>query len=146
MKSAIIRIAALLVAATTGLTIADFERLPTEAVERRELVDGELVDVSGSTAIHNLVRDYLLHLLITWVERGNGGTAILEQEYAFFADVHAPDVSFFGPEKRQHLDRVKRVQRFVADLAVEVASPNDTHFSLMRKKDNTGGPASRKCG
>jgi hypothetical protein len=42
---------------TTSLTIDDFERLPADVVEHRELVDGELIDVSGNTALHNIIRD-----------------------------------------------------------------------------------------
>ncbi|HEV3331975.1 MAG TPA: hypothetical protein VG096_13380 [Bryobacteraceae bacterium] len=34
-------------ASVTGLTIDDFERLPQEQAKNHELVDGELVDVSG---------------------------------------------------------------------------------------------------
>jgi len=36
-------------ASFTRLTIDDFERLPQEQVKNQELVDGELVDVSGNT-------------------------------------------------------------------------------------------------
>jgi hypothetical protein len=38
-------------ATTTSLTIDDFERLPAEAVRHRELVDAELVDVSGNNPL-----------------------------------------------------------------------------------------------
>ena len=48
---------------------------------------------------------------------------IAEQEYDFFGNAHGPDVSFFSKEKRAFLDMYKRVQRFVPDLAIEIASP-----------------------
>jgi hypothetical protein len=35
-------------ATATGLTIDDFERLPEALAHNHELVDGELVDVSGN--------------------------------------------------------------------------------------------------
>src|SRR5215813_4097870 len=54
-------------ATTTSLTIDDFERLPAETVKHRELVDGELVDVSGNNPLHNFLRDYLLILLGVWL-------------------------------------------------------------------------------
>jgi hypothetical protein len=38
------------------LTIEDFERLPDALALNHELVDGELVDVSGNTPIHNRLR------------------------------------------------------------------------------------------
>ncbi len=52
-------------AATTALlTIDDFERLPAEVAENHELVDGELIDVSGNTPLHNLLRDWLIAILV----------------------------------------------------------------------------------
>ena len=50
-------------------------------------------------------------------------------------------MTFFGPAKLALLDRAKRVQRFVPDLAIEVVSPNDTFVSLLRKKERY-----RRCG
>jgi len=123
------------VAATTSLTIDDFERLPADAVQQRELVDGELIDVSGNTPLHNIVRDRLLSRLMAWAEAQAAGEVISEQEYDFLGNAHGPDVSFFGPEKQVLLDLDKRVQRFVPDLAIEVASASDTYDSLLRKKE-----------
>ena len=121
-------------AATTSLTIDDFERLPADAVQQRELVDGELIDVSGNTPRHNKIRDRLLSRLMAWAEAQAAGEVISEQEYDFLGNAHGPDVSFFGPEKQVLLDLDKRVQRFVPDLAIEVASASDTYDSLLRKK------------
>lgn len=63
-------------ATTTSLTIDDFERLPADAVKHRELVDGELVDVSGNTFIHNKLRDRLVSLLLRWLGAGRTGEAV----------------------------------------------------------------------
>jgi hypothetical protein len=41
----------------TGLTIEEFEQLPDALAHNHELVDGELVDVSGNTGGHNSLRD-----------------------------------------------------------------------------------------
>jgi Uma2 family endonuclease len=122
-------------AALTGLTIDDFERLPADAVKHRELVDGKLIDVSGNTPRHNLLRDYLVTLLRNWITQGHPGMAIAEQEYDFLGNAHGPDVTYLLPEKQSQLDLGKRIQRFVPDLAVEVASENDTHSNLLRKKN-----------
>jgi Uma2 family endonuclease len=69
------------------------------------------------------------------VEAGNAGCAVAEQEFDFLGNVYGPDVSFFGPSKIAISDKRKRVQRFVPDLAIEIASPNDTYNNLSRKKD-----------
>jgi len=126
---------------TTRLTIEDFERLPAEMAEGHELVDGELIDVSGNTPNHNSIRDLLIALLLLFVRERRLGTVIGEQEYDFDGNAHGPDVSFFGLEKQPLLKPDKRVQSFVPDLAIEVASANDTMYSLLRKKERY-----RRCG
>jgi Uma2 family endonuclease len=123
-------------AATTSLlTLEDFERLPAEMAENRELVDGELVDVSGNTPVHNFLRDYLIATLRPFVADHGLGRVISEQDFDFEGNAHGPDVSFFSPAKALLVNRKKRVQRFVPDLAVEIASESDTYEGLMRKKD-----------
>jgi Uma2 family endonuclease len=122
-------------AATTLLTIEDFERLPGAIAENHELVDGELVDVSGNTPVHNNLRDYLIELLRPFARDRRIGSVISEQEYDFEGNAHGPDISFFGSAKRGLLDPRRRVQPFVPDLAIEIASESDGYESLMRKKD-----------
>lgn len=125
----------------TRLTIDDFERLPYEETRGRELVDGELVEASGTNPEHNLLREYMIVLLWPFVRKQRLGIVLAEQEYDFDGDVHGPDVSFFGPEKVALLNRKKRVQAFVPDFVVEIASPSDTLENLARKKDRY-----RRCG
>jgi Uma2 family endonuclease len=119
----------------TLLTIDDFERLPAELAENHELVDGELVDVSGNTPRHNAIRDLLIALLLPLVKESGLGRVFAEQEYDFLGNAHGPDVSFFGGPKMALLDLDKRVQRFVPDLAIEIASPSETYEGLLEKKE-----------
>ncbi|SPF50997.1 conserved hypothetical protein [Candidatus Sulfopaludibacter sp. SbA4] len=126
---------------TTHLTIDDFERLPAEEAGNYELVDGELVPVSGNNPNNNAIRDLLIERIRPFVLEHGLGKAYAEQEYDFNGNVHAPDVSFFRPDKRPLLNSFKRVQRFVPDLAIEVVSPNDTFAEVLRKKDRY-----RRCG
>ena len=119
----------------TLLTIDEFELLPSEMAEGHELVDGELVDVSGNNPKHNGIRDYLIEILRPLVRQRKLGEVYSEQEYDFDGNAHGPDVSFFGNQKSPLLDEDKRVQRFVPDLAIEIASPSDTHEGLMKKKN-----------
>jgi len=128
-------------ASTTKLTIDDFERLPDELAEGHELVDGELVDVSGNNPKSNGIRDLLVALLLPFVREHHLGRVIAEQEYDFDGNAHGPDVSFFVPSKQRLIDWEKRVQRFVPDLAIEVVSPYNTFRELVRKKDRY-----RRCG
>jgi Uma2 family endonuclease len=126
---------------TSRLTIDDFERLPQEQVENHELIDGELVEMSGNTAYNNSIQALLIALLYPIVREGRLGTLLPEQEYDFNGNAHGPDLSFFGPAKHALLDLYKRVQRFVPDLAIEIVSENDTFSSLLRKKERY-----RSCG
>jgi Uma2 family endonuclease len=127
--------------ATTHLTIEDFERLPSEMAEGHELVDGEPIDVSGNNLEHNSMQLSLGAAILQVVRVGRLGTVLTEQEYDFDGNAHGPDISFFGLEKQPLIQRDKRVQRFVPDLAIEIISPNDTCTSLLRKKDRY-----RRCG
>ncbi|MGI8989501.1 MAG: Uma2 family endonuclease [Bryobacteraceae bacterium] len=123
------------------LTIDDFELLPPELAEGHELIDGELVDVSGNNPEHNGLRDYLLQLLRPIVLDRKLGRLFAEQEYDFAGNAHGPDITFFGNGKIPLVDPKKRVQRFVPDFAIEIASPSDTHEGLLKKKNRF-----RRCG
>ncbi len=81
------------------------------------------------------LRDYLIHILLPLVLHGKLGQVYAEQEYDFGGNAHGPNVSFFGNRKFPLVDEDKRVQRFVPDLAIEIASPSDTHEGLMKKKN-----------
>jgi Uma2 family endonuclease len=121
-------------ATKTLLTIDDFERLPAEQAKNHELVEGELVDVSGNTWGHNSLRDRLVQLLGPIVRKQGLGEVIGEQEYDFGGNAHGPDVTFVSNAKLALHDPAKRVQRFVPDLAIEIVSQNDTFQALLRKK------------
>jgi Uma2 family endonuclease len=123
------------------LTIDDFEQLPQEQAYYHELVDGELVDVSGNTPNHNGLRDLLIAMLFPYVRERKLGRVLGEQEYQFDKNAHGPDVTFLLPEKAKLVDGKKRVQRFVPDLAIEIVSDSDSFAKLIEKVDRY-----RKCG
>src|ERR1035438_8265050 len=112
-------------ASITGLTIEDFESLPAALAKNHELVDGELVDVSGNTFGRNRFRDELADMIRAHVRRDKLGVVVAEQEFEFGENAHGPDVAFIGLSKVGLLDPNRRVQLFVPDLAIEVVSNND---------------------
>ena len=128
-------------AIANGITIEEFERLPAALAHNHELVDGELVDVSGNTPQHNLLRDFLVTLLHPLVKRQGLGVVISEQEFDFDGNAHGPDIALIETAKLRLLDRKRRVQLFVPDLAIEIVSENDKFKSLMAKATRY-----RKCG
>src|SRR5579884_1358609 len=100
---------------TTRLTIEDFEKLPDDRARNHELVEGELVDVSGNTLGHNRVREYLARRLGQYVDEHKLGEVVTEQEYDFDGNAHGPDVTFVRADRVALGDRKLRVQRFVPD-------------------------------
>jgi Uma2 family endonuclease len=120
---------------TTPLTIDDYERLPAEVAEHHELVDGELVPVPGNTPEHSDLRFETRRTLQDFVLAHHLGRVTDEQEFDFQGNTHAPDVSFFGNDKVPLVERRKRVQRFVPDLAIEIESESDSGAALVRKKN-----------
>ena len=123
------------------LTIDDFEKLPDALALNHELEDGELVDVSGNTLIHNRLRDAFISLLRDYVKKNGLGEIVSEQEFDFGGNAYGPDVSFSGPGKLPLCEAKRRVQRFVPDVAIEIVSEHDTFKKLVRKADRY-----RKCG
>jgi Uma2 family endonuclease len=128
-------------AIATGITIEEFERFPAALAHNFELVNGELVDVSGNTGYHNQLRDFLVVRLTLATERKALGMIISEQEYDFDGNAHGPKVTFIGGAKLHLFDRRRRVQLFVPDLAIEIVSENDKFKRLMEKAVRY-----RKCG
>ena len=128
-------------AAVAVLTIEDFEKLPDALARNHELVDGELVDVSGNTLMHNRLRDSLVRLLGSLVKQRKLGEVISEQEFDFNGNAHGPDVSFISTRKLRLLDLKRRVQLCVPDLAIEIVFQNDKFEALMKKARRY-----RKCG
>jgi hypothetical protein len=98
-------------------------------------VDGELVDVSGNTEGHNLLRDFLTSLLRTYVEEHQLGLIISEQDFDFGGNAHGPDVSFISQAKCHLINMKLRVQRFVRDLAIEEFRPEPIPGFAMRIED-----------
>ncbi len=122
-------------AVATGLTIEEYEALPEALARNHELVKGELVEVSGNTVSHNELRGLLEHVLRLHVEKNHlGGKVLSEQEYDLGEETtHAPDVSYFSKAKLTLCKRDRRVQLFVPDFVIEIASSNDRFGALAEK-------------
>ncbi len=60
---------------------------------------------------------------------------ICKQEFDFNGSIHAPEIAFFNSQKVHLLEWDERVQKFVPDLTIEIASPSDTYGGLLQEKD-----------
>ena len=119
----------------TRWTIDDFEQLPPELAGNHELVDGELVPVSGNIWVHNLLRDGIVTVQRPFVREHGLGMVASEQEFEFDGDAHAPDVTFVSRAQLPLIHPRKRVQRFAPDLAIEIVSPNDKFSEFITRKN-----------
>lgn len=131
--------------AKTLLTIDQLERLPEAEGLSYELDQGELVEVSSASYLHNRIRDLLTHRLMSHLEtRQDQGAVVAEQWFRLGEDtVRAPDVALISPAQISLLDPERRIQPFAPALAVEVTSPSNTFDELARKTRQYLGAGSR---
>ena len=125
-------------ATKTRLTADDLWKLGTGDV-RRELVDGEVVEMTPVGGVHGRVTAVMGHRLIEYV-RAHGGGEALVGDVGFVlglpADperVRAADVAFIATGR---LPAWRLPQGFIhgaPDLAVEVLSPHDNPLDVEQK-------------
>src|SRR3989442_540683 len=108
--------------AAEAWTWEDFVLLPDD--DRRELIDGELVDVEVPTKEHEHVVSLLIFFLVGWARPRHAGI-ILASGYKVRVSQHRgvmPDVQFYRADNpNQPGDQGLEAGR--PDLAVEVMSP-----------------------
>ncbi|HEV2198899.1 MAG TPA: Uma2 family endonuclease [Bryobacteraceae bacterium] len=121
--------------AKTLLTVEQLERLPETVGVSYELDQGELVEVSSASYLHNRIRDELMYRLQSHLRsRKNQGTVIAEQWFRLTGDtVRAPDIALISPSQIALLDPERRIQPFAPALAIEITSPSNTFDELARK-------------
>jgi Uma2 family endonuclease len=123
--------------AKTLLTVEHLERLPETCDVSYELDQGELVEVSSASLLHNQIRDLVLHRLMTYRDTQSPkdkGIAVSEQWFRLSQDtVRAPDVALVAPSQLALLEPERRIQPFSPALAIEITSPSNTFDELGRK-------------
>jgi Uma2 family endonuclease len=115
------------------MTIEEFESLPDELALNHELVDGKLVDLGGNILAHHRLRDQLVLLTGFHVEQESLGVMISEQDFDFNGDVYGPDLSFIGIDNLPMCKSKQRVQPFVPDIAIEIASEPGMLEDILKK-------------
>ncbi len=117
------------------LTVEHLERLPETCDVSYELDQGELVEVSSATYLHNRIRDRLVQRLMNHLDaQKNQSEVVAEQWFRLSEDtVRAPDVALIAPSQLALLEPDRRVQPFSPALAIEITSPSNTFDELARK-------------
>ncbi len=123
-------------------TDEEFMALPQDG-HRYEIVNGELVDMGNSGALHGYVCSLLLAALASYVLPKKLGV-ILDSSTAFKMENgnrRSPDISFFAKERLQGMTELPiGFLDGAPDLAVEVLSPSNTveeiHDKLVEYFEN----------
>jgi Uma2 family endonuclease len=112
----------------------DYIAQPDNADKFYELVDGEIVELTPSSAVPTIVAlragrfivDHVdEHNIAGYVAGADGGFKLSEK------DVYSPDVAYISKERQPKLP--DRFFPGAPDLAVEVVSPTDKETSVRRK-------------
>ena len=105
------------------LSYADLERTAEDG-RQYELYDGEMFVVPTPLLRHQLVKQWIVHMLVDYAQEV-GGFAVQSPIDIVFSDYNVlqPDVVYFRPG-RAHLIDLDRVIRHAPDLCVEVLSPS----------------------
>ena len=119
-------------AASLPITWARFVQLEDD--DRRELVDGELLEIDVPTKKHEWIVARLIWFLTSWAEPRRAGI-VLGSGYKVRIDDHRgvmPDVQFTRSGREGLLDD-EGMTRGAPDLAVEVVSPSSGRFDRVQK-------------
>ena len=121
--------------AKTLLTVEHLERLPETVDVSYELDQGELVEVSSATYLHNRIRDRMVQRLMNHLDARKDPSEVVAEQWFRLSDdtVRAPDVALIVPSQLPLLEPERRIQPFSPALAVEITSPSNTFDELARK-------------
>jgi Uma2 family endonuclease len=125
-------------ATRTRLTADDLWRMGTGDV-RRELVDGEVIEITPAGGVHGRISGRVYKRLADHVE-GHGGGEVLVGDVGFVLAlpgdperVRAPDVAFVSTGRLSGGRLPREFLRGAPDLAVEVLSSTDNPVEVQQK-------------
>ena len=121
--------------AKTLLTVEHLERLPETGDVSYELDQGELVEVSSASYLHNRIRDRMVQRLMNHLDAQKDRSAVVAEQWFRLAEdtVRAPDIALIAPSQLPLLEPERRIQPFSPALVIEITSPSNTFDELARK-------------
>ncbi len=119
--------------AQASYTWDDFLALPDD--DRRELIDGELVEVEVPTRSHEAIVMQLGYFFIAWAHAGHGGLTLASGYKVRISERRGvmPDVQFFRAGNEPAADQEQGLARGRADLVVEIISPSSRRYDRVKK-------------
>lgn len=107
------------------LSFAEFEQLP-DAPGKRELIDGELIELPPPKLSHSLIAKRIYELLIAVLDKSR---VFFEIGYRIGGGWLQPDVSVIWPQQREENDYLIGGPM----IAVEILSPRNSAAEIERK-------------
>ena len=123
--------------ATTPATLSvdEFVNLSWDDGLKRELKDGEIVEMPLANFGHEKVKSNANKILVVWAHQTGGGTVYPETGYKLEASTgYIPDVSFLTKEREAAMD-ITRIAQGAPDLAVEVVSSESAEYLETKIED-----------
>ncbi len=121
------------------MTADQFDALTEEESRKWELLDGELIEVPGTTPEHNLILGRLFALLYSFVRPAKLGKLLLETDLAVRHDSRLrPDMGFFSAEAWRSIEIDRVPVRHAPEIAFEIISrvkttASETATTINRK-------------
>lgn len=119
------------------VTAEDLRELPARDDIRYELIDGELTEVPGATALHGLIAAMVYELIQSFARKHDLGLVFPDgTAYVLSRDpdqVRIPDVSFIAWDQVPTAGVPDRFWEGAPTLAVEVISSSDRAADIHRK-------------
>ena len=118
----------------TLLTADDLSAMPDDGM-RRELINGELIEMAPASDDHGFVGNELAWRISALISRlGLGRGRMAETGFQLTLDtVLAPDYAYISYERMAGRPQPRGYAQVVPDLVVEVFSPNDRQPPVDRK-------------
>jgi Uma2 family endonuclease len=116
------------------VTWEEFVELPDD--DRRELIDGHLVEVEVPDENHELIVAALCHLLRAWARRRKAGRVLASGYKVRIAKYRGvmPDVQFFRTDNpTDRIENAIAMHRGRPDLAIEIISPSSVRYDRVKK-------------
>jgi Uma2 family endonuclease len=119
------------------LTAEDLWQMAPAEV-RRELVDGEIVEMPLNNARHGEVATILAHALVEHVKKCAGGKVMCEVGFVLqlpydLEQVRCPDLAFISDARLTGRPLPEKFFPGPPDLAVEILSPSDASVYVQQK-------------
>jgi Uma2 family endonuclease len=121
------------IAASASYTWDDFIALDDD--DRRELIDGELVEIEVPNEPHEIVVAMLCYFLTAWAQSGQGGYALASGYKVRISAKRGvmPDVQFYRRGNTSARTQRNALVEGRPDLVVEVISPSGRSYDRVTK-------------